>query len=332
MEAVLSHYGIRLRRVSPHTLRGKCPLPSHSSKEAQSFLVDPAKNVWACHSDSCASARGGKRGGNSLDFVTAMEKCSLREAALKITSWFGAPAGSSPRRSEERHAPQESQATECNAPLRFTLRGVDASHVYLQQRGVSAETAAAFGVGFYGERGIMQGRVVIPVHDGEGKLVAYAGRAIDNAEPKYRFPTGFRKSLELFNQHRATATGRRSVVVVEGFFDCLTVHQAGVPNVVALMGSTMSATQERALTSRFDQIVLMLDGDKPGREATEKIMSQLAGKSAVRVVSIPEGKQPDQLSRAEIHLLMGIDETRPRLPDDAGAGKRANPRTLERTK
>ena len=73
----------------------------------------------------------------------------------------------------------------------------------------------------------MQNRIVIPIHNADGLLVAYAGRAIDGSEPRYKFPAGFRKSLELFNLHRV---GREaSVVLVEGLFDCMKVSQAGYP-------------------------------------------------------------------------------------------------------
>src|SRR5689334_8790931 len=86
-----------------------------------------------------------------------------------------------------------------NRPLEFTLKGIDASHEYVAKRGIRAETARAFGVGFFPGKGSMLGRVVIPIHNREGTLVAYAGRSIDGAEPKYKLPAGFHKSIELFN-------------------------------------------------------------------------------------------------------------------------------------
>jgi hypothetical protein len=90
-----------------------------------------------------------------------------------------------------------------------------------------------------------------------GQLIAYAGRAINRQEPKYRFPARFRKSLVLFNLHRAIATKARTVVVVEGFFDAIAVHQAGYPAVVALMGSTLPVFQAELLKRQFGRIVLM---------------------------------------------------------------------------
>jgi hypothetical protein len=87
--------------------------------------------------------------------------------------------------------------------------------------GILPETAARFGVGFYGGPGLMSGRVVIPIHDAHGQLVAYAGRSVDGMAPKYRLPSGFLKSQVLFNFHRAAPSHQTDAVVVEGYFDCL---------------------------------------------------------------------------------------------------------------
>lgn len=132
----------------------------------------------------------------------------------------------------------------------FVLRGVDSSHPYLTARGILLKTAVLFGVGFYSGPGLMSGRVVIPIHDASGTLVAYAGRAIDGAVPKYRLPAGLLKSQLLFNFHRAAAVNEPAVVVVEGFFDCIKVHQAGVGSVVALMGTALSDQGQQLLLQR----------------------------------------------------------------------------------
>ena len=73
----------------------------------------------------------------------------------------------------------------------------------------------------------MNGRIVIPIHNERGELLAYAGRSIDNSEPRYKLPAGFHKSLELFNLHSLLEeTSTDAVVVVEGFLDCMKVAQA----------------------------------------------------------------------------------------------------------
>ena len=153
--------------------------------------------------------------------------------------------------------------------------------------------------------GFLAGRCVIPIRDEEGRLVAYAGRAVKGEEPKYRFPVGFRKSQVLFNLDRAIQTDGPNVIVVEGFFDALKVHQAGHPAVVALMGSSFSQRQSELLLSRFASITLMLDGDEPGRRAAELIAQLLTPRVPVNKVELPDHIQPDQLSSAEIHVLVG---------------------------
>ena len=118
---------------------------------------------------------------------------------------------------------------------------------------------------------------------------------------QYRFPPRFRKSLVLFNLHRAALHGK-SVVVVEGFFDCLTVHQAGLP-CVALMGCSLSQQQERLLQNHFKEVVLMLDGDKARRTAGAAMAARLCSKISTRLVQIPTGTQPDQLGADQIRCL-----------------------------
>jgi DNA primase len=147
----------------------------------------------------------------------------------------------------------------------------------------------------------MHGRVVIPIHNEHGELVAYAGRAIDGSEPRYKLPAGFHKSQELFNLRRATLeTGiDRRVVVVEGFFDCMRVSAAGFP-CVALMGSSLSAQQEELLARHFKNACLMLDGDEAGRKATDECLLRLARRMWVWAVMLPEGTQPDQLDQERI--------------------------------
>src|SRR2546426_11510116 len=121
----------------------------------------------------------------------------------------------------------------------------------------------------------MSGRVVIPIHDECGRLVAYAGRSVDGREPRYRFPAGFGKSQVLFNFHRAAATGGDTVIVVEGFFDCLRIRQAGWASVVALLGTELYEHPAELLQARFGRVLLMLDGDEAGRLGWDRVAARL---------------------------------------------------------
>ena len=160
-------------------------------------------------------------------------------------------------------------------------------------------------VGFFSGKGSMNGRIVIPIENERGDLVAYAGRAIDGSEPKYKLPAGFKKSHVLFNLARALeedSTG--AVVLVEGFFDCIKVTQAEHV-CVALMGCSMSEEQEVQLAAHFRQVVIMLDGDEAGSRATDECLVRLARRGLwVTAVVLRPGQQPDQLSTEELKDLL----------------------------
>lgn len=294
LEAVLHHYqvpGLRRRRDQ---VEGRCPI--HDGERDDSFRASLNKNVFHCF--SCQAQ------GNVLDFVAAMEKGSVREAACRLQRWFGVGASVEPMPPGRRKVELVREKEGCNPPLRFVLTGVDPGHHYLHRRGIDRATATEFGIGFYGGPGLMSGRIVIPIRHAQGQIVAYAGRAVDGRLPKYKLPAGFRKGSELFNLHGAAATGSKTVIVVEGYFDCLRVHQAGIPFVVALMGTSLSASQARVLMGRFDRVVLMLDGDAAGRAGGRAISTKLSGKCTVAVANVPDGEQPDQLAPTAIQDLI----------------------------
>jgi len=313
MEELLEEYGVQLGRRIGMCLRGRCPLPQHRSRESrESFTVNRQKNVWACHSQSCVAARGGQQGGNVLDFVAAMENCSIAQAARRLRARWGVGGGS--RRLEagtgfKKKEGRTAGSPFCgvpgaNPPLGFVLSPLDRGHPYLRQRGIDRRTVECFQAGFYGGPGMMQERLVIAIHNPRGQLVAYVGRALNGRPPRYKFPPGFQKSWELFNLHRALGSKSLQVIVVEGFFDCMRVHQAGFPSVVALMGAWLSRVQQQLLLEHFREVVLLLDGDETGRRASQRIASQLSPQVAVRVVEVPLGRQPDQLTRSEIRRLL----------------------------
>ena len=292
----VEHYGWKcLRRRGDH-VQGRCPL--HQGQRADTFHADLRNQGFHCF--RCQAH------GSVLDLVAAMERCSLHQAALWRTEWSGAdhrtrrlePAIGNDRR------PERIRKKESSAPLRFTLRPIDTGHAYLKERGIEMETAAHFGVGHYAGPGLLHGRVVIPIHNEHGQLLAYAGRVIDGAGPKYKLPAGFGKSRLLFNLHRALVRSQNTVVLVEGFFDCLKVHQAGLPCVIALMGCSLSVPQEALLVEHFSNVVLMLDGDLAGQHASRLIVGRLRQHCAVEIVSLANGQQPDRLATSEIRQLL----------------------------
>lgn len=281
---LLRRYQVKLRRSGPDQYRGCCPI--HGGQGRDAFHANLTRNVFHCF--ACGAH------GTVLDFVAAMDRCSLREAALKLAGDMPEPMPLTPTPAGPGQLVTKERKS--SSPLGFTLRAVDTAHPYLAARGIEIPTAMQFGVGFYRGSGIFGGRLVIPIHNERGELVAYCGRAIDGSQPRYRFPCGFAKSEFVFNLHRAAAAEQQTAVVVEGFFDCLKLHQAGVPAVVALMGAELYEAQKNVLLRHFRSILLMLDGDTAGRRATAAISAQLRPYATLRVIHLADGVQPDQLT------------------------------------
>jgi DNA primase len=292
LESVFRHYRVELRRSGKDQYRGRCPIHHGDGREA--FHANFARNVFHCF--ACGA------GGNVMDFVAAIERCSVYEAAQKLHTQI--ISGSDQSRPLPNGKELVTKRRKIALPLPFELRGVDCTHPYLSDRGISNKTSCEFGVGFYGGPGLMRGRLVIPIHNAQGELIAYCGRSLDQTSPRYRVPPGFAKSEVLFNMHRAAATEDSAVVVVEGFFDCMKVHQAGIPSVVALMGAVLYEPQCGVLVDRFRQVILMLDGDLTGRKASKVIAEKLRPISTVQVLGLPAGAQPDQLSPETIREML----------------------------
>ena len=310
---VLARYGLleKLHEKKAGQLVGPCPI--HGGKNGTSFNVDTEKNVFHCFSQ-CG-------GGNVLDLVMKIESCSIREAGEKLSDWFGLKFERSGRigasvtkeiakkKDAPSPPPQPIATSEAhpNPPLDRALKDLNADHPYLVTRGLTIPTIKTFGIGFC-TRGLMRGRIAIPIHDGQGTLVAYAGRAVEDAvadaKGKYRLPEGFKKSFVLFNLHRAKEHAAQGLVVVEGFFDCFKVHQAGHPNVVALMGSTLSDAQEQLILSHCDRLALMFDGDDAGAKCLREFYGRLRRQLHLREIHLEPGEQPDRLSEDRIRELL----------------------------
>jgi DNA primase len=311
---VLARYGMLngLQEKKPGRLVGPCPI--HGGKNGTSFNVDLDKNVFHCFSQ-CG-------GGNVLDLVMKLERTdSIRTAGEKLADWFGlkfertrrAVGAKTPPTDAAAPAPTPSppvstdNGVPSNPPLERPLRDLNPDHPYLVARGLTIPTIREFGIG-YCTRGLMRGRIAIPIHDEDGRLVAYAGRAVEQtlAEKagKYRLPDGFKKSLVLFNLHRVIAQGSRVGIVVEGFVDVFKVHQAGFPNVLGLMGSTLSEAQQQLLLAHFDRLALMFDGDEAGTKCIREFYARLRRRTYLREINLEAGEQPDSLSDDRIRELL----------------------------
>jgi DNA primase len=291
------------QKASKHgtELRLHCPFHDDNTPSLSINAETGKFHCFGCHA----------KGGDIFDFVVCKEEISAgdrtksrRQAALLLQDWLGitpaaAPAPETSATAEsaspvEDITPPEEEPTEgTNPPLTFTFKHLDMRHPYLtQERGLTEATIDFFGLGLHAGKGIMSQRIVIPVHNELGELVAYAGRTPGEPPPnagKYSFPPLFKKSLVLFNLHRAREHATEGLIVVEGFFTVFEFWQRNRKNVVALMGSSMSKDQERLIVETVGpkgRVLLALDNDEAGRKGSADALHRLSSQVFVREMAL----------------------------------------------
>ncbi len=163
------------------------------------------------------------------------------------------------------------------------------------------------GSGFYDR---FRQRVMVPIRDRQGRVIGFGGRALDGAEPKYlNSPETevFSKGQHLFALDRAAEAIRRAdgAVVVEGYFDAISLHAAGITHAVAALGTALSKQQIIQLCRCCDskRLVLNFDADRAGVRAAERAIDEvehlaLQGQLDLRVLQLPDGKDADEYLRA----------------------------------
>lgn len=210
IERVLTHYQIPYKRVNGDQARAKCPFPKHTAKHGEDLSVNLTKNLFQCH--SC------KEKGSIFDFVLAMgDARTVKEAGEKLAAWFdGAPAAVPERPEPEEVTHNQTLAERWGKPeTECYLRGIS-YHPYLEARGITEKTAAEFGVGFYGGKGKLTGRIVFPVHSPEGKLLSYIGRTISD-DPERRAESWARFAQPRFSAGYKARNGKGGRGKVLGF-------------------------------------------------------------------------------------------------------------------
>ena len=147
-------------------------------------------------------------------------------------------------------------------------------------------------------------RVMFPVFDKEGRVIGFGGRVLDNSKPKYlNSPETliFHKGTNLYGLNFALKNKieDRTIIVVEGYMDCVSLHQYGITNSVASLGTALTEQQARLLKRYADTIIISYDADVAGQNATQRGIDILTEAGfQVKVLSIPEAKDPDEFLRA----------------------------------
>jgi len=291
MEAVLSRYGLLADLTKKgRNLAGPCPFCKGTS--ARQFQVNLEKNAWYCF--------GCKQGGNVLDFVATREGVGVRAAALKLDSWFelglvGKEPGGATSEAPAEEPPIKELRTS-NPPLTFTLKTLDPAHPNLAPLGIGAETLAHFGAG-YCTKGLLKGRLAIPVHNRVGELVAYVGLATGDEEPRYLFPPNFHPTLEVMNlDHLAEfAAEEGPLYLVPEIDGVLRLTESGCVAVLGLFDGTLSSDQEEAIggaLALFERLVLVGEG------FTDRTVARLARYAAVSWIAAHPGDPGEEFEEA----------------------------------
>ena len=274
--------------------------PWHDDRKP-SLSISPQKNFAYCHVCQHGVDSLGWLQDRGMTFSEAVESLARRHGVVVEME----DAQDNERLIEERkqrailYAKREQQEAAFSEAL---FKNRDAC-LYLKDRGISKTTAETWGLGFTSDR------LMVPLRDAQGRTVAFTGRALADQMPKYKNSPNdllFDKSKLVFGLDRAIPAIRKSreVVIVEGQFDVIKLHQEGIENVVACSGTALTLDQIEALVRRCgaQTVTLCFDGDAAGEKAAYKALEklqQLALSEAIklRILSLNPGDDPDSLCR-----------------------------------
>lgn len=318
---------VSLRRAGSN-YKGLCPF--HEEK-SPSFIVSPDRQTYHCF--GCGAH------GTALGFLMEHDGLGFREAVTELAERNGLrlPETHDDTSTRSQLAPIYDVLQEADRRFREALRNHPArgsAVQYLQQRGVSGEIAARFGIGFappgwdflldgIGRRGELvqaglvverdgrhydrfRDRITFPIRDRRGRVVGFGGRILGDGEPKYlnspETPV-FQKGREIYGLFEALQAQRRPerLVLVEGYMDVIALTQLGVPGAVATLGTATTREQAQVLLRSANQLILCFDGDDAGLQAAlracENVLPALRGDREVRVLLLPPGDDPDTFVR-----------------------------------
>jgi len=340
---------VNLRKAGQN-YKGLCPF--HGEK-TPSFMVNPRKGIFHCF--------GCGVGGDVFGFLMRQDRLSFpeavralaRQAGVALPDDRGPQPGDSGR--EELYRVMELAASFYSE--RLWTAGGERARAYLDGRGIAAEVARRFGLGWAPEgwetlpdalrsAGVsdeallaaglriardnrpgaydrFRGRLLFPIRDLQGRVVAFGGRAFGDEQPKYlnspETPL-YTKGNVLYaaDQARDTIREKNRALIVEGYVDCLMAHQHGFTETVAALGTAFTAAQLGVLRRYCDEVVTFFDADAAGQKAAERAEELLepsgggltwgmnragsfdaTGALRVKVALLPAGHDPDTFLRAE---------------------------------
>ena len=320
---------------------GLCPF---HNERTPSFHVSADKQMYYCF--GCGA------GGSVFTFLMEYENDSFTEAVQKLADRAGIKLPVQEASAEEKAlSDRKTLLMEINKEAAkyyyCKLRSPQGQTAmrYLKKRGLSDETIKQFGLGYadkfnrelyqylknkgYQDEALMDSglftfdenrgvndkfwnRVMFPIMDTSSRVIAFGGRVMGDAKPKYlNSPETkiFDKSRNLYGLHRAKSSREKNLIICEGYMDVISMHQAGFTNAVASLGTAFTSQQASLLKRYTSEVLVMYDSDGAGIKAAMRAIPMLRSSGLrARVVNLEPHKDPDEFILSE-----GIDAFRERL-------------------
>lgn len=317
---------VHLTKKSSSNLFGLCPF--HSEK-TPSFSVSPGKQIFYCF--------GCHKGGDVVNFIMEIEKLDYYEALKYLAERAGVQLPEYDDAQYKEKAQKNKKIIEINTEAaRFYYKNLigdqgKAARDYLDKRKLSVSTLRKFGIGFApgGWNGLLnhlldkgypydsilesglikrkdagkgydifRERIIFPIFDQMGRIVAFGGRVLDDSLPKYinspETPV-YTKGRHLYGFNIAKRSKADKLLVVEGYMDVLAIYQAGVDFVVGALGTALTQQQAMLIRNYSEKVVIAFDADQAGADATMRGLDILKEKGCdVSVLRVTGAKDPDE--------------------------------------
>lgn len=313
---------VKLRKAG-HNYLGLCPF--HSEK-TPSFSVSQEKQIYKCF--GCGES------GNVITFVMKTRNLPFIEAIRFLGDKVNISVDSNDdkhRESLNKNNKLFKINVEAARYFFSNLRYDKTANNYFKARGIAENIIRSFGLGYaknnwngllyymkkkgYSELDLIEAgliiqknnsfydrfrnRVMFPVFDYRGRVIGFGGRVLDDSKPKYlNSPETalFKKGINLYGLNFAIKTNiNRTFIIVEGYMDCISLHQYGIKNAVASLGTALTKNQAKLLKRYADKVIISYDADAAGQMATLrglKILKEVG--LEVSIIKVPEGKDPDE--------------------------------------
>lgn len=326
---VISQYMNLKKRGRNYT--GLCPF--HSEK-TPSFSVSQDKQLFYCF--------GCGVGGNVSTFIQKIEKMNYPESLMFLAERAGIEVKENISSKDAEKAKRKQLLMKINKEAaRFFYKNLinnPEAMKYLQNRGLSIDIIKKFGLGyslnswdglknFMVSKGIkpellysagllvksnnnnsyydrFRNRIMFPIIDLKGNVIAFGGRVMDDSKPKYLNSPDteiYNKGDNIYSLNLVKGIkDLKNIIVVEGYMDAISLHQYGVNNAVASLGTAFTEQQAKLLKRYADEIIIAYDSDAAGQTATLRGLAILEKEGCnVKVIRLPKGKDPDEFIRKE---------------------------------